>query len=87
MWTGLGINAGKTQLQCGYIVDRRHRHRRRRPGTLGNASVRGSSAPRHRQPWWYAVAICDNDGDDHGTNATFATAFNTTVVSAQNEHK
>jgi len=38
------------------------------------------------QPWWYAVAICDNDGST-GTNATFTTASSTTVVSAQNEHQ
>ena len=81
-WTNLGINPGRTQLACGYI------------GIAGDAGSKPSGAlgqallgsANLTTPWWYAVAICDNDGDS-STNATFTTAYSTTVVSAQNEHK
>ena len=86
-WTGLGINAPKSQLYCGYIVNygtgTGGAGAGYPSGTLGQAIV-GSSA--QNVPWWYAVAICDNDGST-GTNATFTTAYNTTNVSAQNEHQ
>ena len=45
------------------------RLRRRSPATGGTARPRHhrrtawrSAAPRRRSPWWYAIAICDNDG-------------------------
>jgi hypothetical protein len=79
---GLGINTGKSSLYCGYVV------LSGAAGTaptgalgvqlLGNAVI--------TTPWWYAVAVCDNDGNP-SSNATFVTAFNTTLVTAQNEHK
>jgi prepilin-type N-terminal cleavage/methylation domain-containing protein len=78
VWSGLGINPGKGQLQCGYILTSTGT-----PGTLG-AAVLGTSTPTGL--WWYAVAICDNDGSTT-LNATFTTAWNTTVVSPQNEHQ
>jgi prepilin-type N-terminal cleavage/methylation domain-containing protein len=80
--TGLGINPARAQLQCGYITN------------AGGANVAASgticqalfnnAAPTAM--WWCAIAICDNDGNT-ATNATFATASSSTVVSAQNEHK
>jgi prepilin-type N-terminal cleavage/methylation domain-containing protein len=79
---GLGINPGKSSLYCGYVVQSGA------PGTaptgalgtqlIGNVAI--------NTPWWYAIAICDNDGNP-ATNATFVTAFNTTLVTTQNEHK
>jgi prepilin-type N-terminal cleavage/methylation domain-containing protein len=80
-WSALGINAGKSQLYCGYIVNNGLANVAA-TGTMGKDILGGTPAT----PWWYAIAMCDNDGTA-GTNATFATAFNTTVVSAQNEHK
>jgi prepilin-type N-terminal cleavage/methylation domain-containing protein len=81
-WIGLGINAGKAQLQCGYIVNSgdatTNPTQAIGQGLLGSAAV--------GQIWWYAIGICDNDGTT-SLNATFATASSTTVVSAQNEHK
>ena len=85
-WQQLGINAGKSSLQCGYILNSGNANQFP-SGTLGQWLL-GTTAVG--QPWWYAVAICDNDGNPtsaNGPNATFATASNTTVVSAQNEHK
>lgn len=81
-WQALGIYAGKNMLYCGYIVNAGAANV---PitGTMGQNIV-GATTPT--TPWWYAIAMCDNDGTA-GTNATFATASNTTVVSAQNEHK
>ena len=87
VWAGLGVNAGKKQLQCGYIVNAGSGTGAGGAGFPSNAigqGLLGSTALG--QVWWYAVAICDNDGTT-GTNATFATAFDTAVVSAQNEHK
>lgn len=81
-WGNLGINAGKNTLYCGYIVNS-GAPAATVPGTIGS-NLLGTGA--QGTPWWYAIAMCDNDGTA-GTNATFATAFNTTVVSAQNEHK
>jgi len=81
-WTALGINPGRTRLQCGYLA---------LTGQAGAAPTAplgqeffDNKAPQ--TPWWYAVAICDNDGNA-AKNATFTTGFNTTVVSAQNEHQ
>lgn len=81
-WTNIGVNPGRKTLVCGYVAV---------AGTAGTApsgalgsAMLGSS--NLTTPWWYAVATCDNDGTS-GTNATFTTAFNTTAVSAQHEHK
>jgi prepilin-type N-terminal cleavage/methylation domain-containing protein len=79
-WKGMGINPGRNDLYCGYIVN--YGNNSTVTGTigqglLGTATITG--------PWWYAVAICDNDGVTT-KNATFATASTTTAVSAQNEH-
>lgn len=82
-WTQMGINPGKQSVQCGYLAY---------AGVAGVAPSQGpigqnlfnSAAPATM--WWYAVAVCDNDGNT-ATNATFSTAFNTTNVVTQNEHK
>ncbi|MGZ7036516.1 MAG: type IV pilin protein, partial [Ilumatobacteraceae bacterium] len=85
-WGYLGINAGKGQLQCGYIVNANIAGS---PpiGTepIGQALI-GSTAASVTQPWWYAIAICDNDGVTT-LNATFATSSVNATVSAQNEHR
>jgi prepilin-type N-terminal cleavage/methylation domain-containing protein len=81
-WNSLGINPGRNALQCGYILNSGD-------GTTNPTGAIGQgllgSAPV-KQLWWYAVAICNNDGNGP-TDATFATASSTTVVSAQNEHQ
>lgn len=82
VWNNLGINPGRATLQCGYILNS-GKIGDSVTGTLGS-SLLGTAA--QTAPWWYAVAICDNDGST-GTNATFATASTTMVVSAQNEHQ
>ena len=81
-WSGMGINAGRNTLQCGYTAIANTANT---PvtGTLGAGFLGTANQPT---TWWYAIAVCDNDGNT-ATNATFVTAFNTTVVSAQNEHK
>jgi prepilin-type N-terminal cleavage/methylation domain-containing protein len=81
-WTALGINPGKQAVQCGYLALSGSAGQGA-PATIGQ-DLFNNAAPQTM--WWYAVAVCDNDGTP-GTNATFATAFNTTVVSTQNEHK
>jgi prepilin-type N-terminal cleavage/methylation domain-containing protein len=87
VWGGLGISPGKSQLQCGYIVNSGSgtvASPQTVTGTLGSQII-GSS---QTTPWWYAIAMCDNDGDGSSSSiATFTTGWNTTVVSAQNEHK
>jgi len=89
-WQQLGINAPKSQLYCGYIVNYGAGTTGTGAGvgypsgTLGSNIV-GTSATG--VPWWYAIAICDNDGSSTTANATFTTAYNTTNVSAQNEHQ
>jgi prepilin-type N-terminal cleavage/methylation domain-containing protein len=81
-WTSLGINPGRFTLQCGYVSI---------AGAAGT-TVNGTEGQRLlgttaiQTPWWYAIAVCDNDGNST-TNATFVTAYNTTVVTSQNEHK
>ena len=84
-WQYLGINAGKGQLQCGYIVN--YGAATANPGNTIGQGLLGSTAVG--TPWWYAIGVCNNDGTGNtvGANATFATASNTTVVSVQNEHK
>ena len=82
-WTNLGINPGKSALQCGYNV-LAGLPSTGTLGTMGQGILGGATAPG--TPWWYAVATCDNDGST-AKNATFTTGFNTTVVSTQNEHQ
>jgi hypothetical protein len=82
-WAALGINPGKSRLQCGYNV-LAGAPATGTLGTMGQGILNGTSPPA--TPWWYAVATCDNDGVTT-KNATFTTGFNTTVVSAQNEHQ
>ena len=79
-WGQLGINAGKSALQCGYIVNSGN------AGTVSGTIGAGLLTASPSGPWWYAIAICDNDGNT-AKNATFATASTTTVVSSQNEHQ
>ena len=84
-WKGLGINPGRTDLYCGYIVNfgpTPPATTSTVAGTIGAQLLPGTITG----PWWYAIAICDNDGTTT-TNATFATASTTTAVSAQNEHQ
>jgi prepilin-type N-terminal cleavage/methylation domain-containing protein len=81
-WKGLGINPGRFTLACGYVAI---------AGDAGTAvtGVEGQrllGSSNISTPWWYAIAVCDNDGNS-ATNATFVTAYNTTVVTSQNEHK
>ena len=82
-WAALGINPSKSRLQCGYNV-LAGAPSTGTLGTMGQGILGGSTPPA--QPWWYAVATCDNDGNTT-KNATFTTGYNTTVVSAQNEHQ
>ena len=81
IWTALGINPGRATLQCGYIAF---------AGASGTAVTgtigSGFFTTTPTTPWWYAIAICDNDGTT-GTNATFSTASNTMGVFTQNEHQ
>ncbi len=79
-WSQLGINPGKAQLSCGYILNT---NTEGAPGGGLGANILGTSTAT---PWWYAVAICDNDGSTT-TNATFTTASITSAISAQNEHQ
>jgi prepilin-type N-terminal cleavage/methylation domain-containing protein len=81
-WTNLGINVGRNTLQCGYTAIANGANTTV-TGPLGTAFL-GSAALS--TTWWYAIAVCDNDGVTT-TNATFTTAYNTSVVAAQNEHK
>lgn len=81
-WAALAINPGRNTLQCGYVAVA-GASGAAPSGTYGQ-QILGSTA--QTGPWWYAVAVCDNDGNT-SSNATFVTAYNTTVVTAQNEHK
>jgi prepilin-type N-terminal cleavage/methylation domain-containing protein len=81
-WNALGISAGRTTLQCGYITNS-GAIGSTVTGTIGQGFL-GSAA--QTSPWWYAIAICDNDGSS-ATNATFSTASNTMGVFTQNEHQ
>ena len=62
-WQALGINANKNALYCGYIVNIGVIGAHRLAGTIGSNLL---GAVAQTTPWWYAVAICDNDGNvDH----------------------
>lgn len=81
--TGLGINPGKSQLYCGYTVVAGGPN----ATDWGNAGTNGSAMFASTQPttaWWYATAICDNDGNA-SVNARFTTTMNTTSVVVANE--
>jgi prepilin-type N-terminal cleavage/methylation domain-containing protein len=81
-WAALGINPGRNTLQCGYVAI----------ANIAGSTVTGTQGigllgnAVQTAPWWYAIAVCDNDGSTT-TNATFVTASSTTVVTSQNEHK
>jgi len=83
VWTNLGINPGRTSLQCGYITI---------SGAI-NSTVSGTigqgllGAGAQTSPWWYAIAMCDNDGKSTTGPASFSTASTTMGVFTQNEHQ
>src|SRR5262245_50676346 len=58
-WTSLTLRPGKSQLYCGYTVVAGA------PNSLLGAGARGTGgfATVPTQPWWYASATCDNDGN------------------------
>jgi prepilin-type N-terminal cleavage/methylation domain-containing protein len=81
-WSALGINPQKNQLYCGYVAI---------SGAAGTAptgtiGLQQLGSANLSSPWWYAIAICDNNRTI-SNNTTYATAFNTTVVATQNEHQ
>jgi prepilin-type N-terminal cleavage/methylation domain-containing protein len=82
-WSTIGVNPQKNQLYCGYVVIAGNASG---PvsGTIGVQLMGGTTGPA--TPWWYAVAYCDNNRSI-AANTTYATAFNTTVVSTRNEHQ
>lgn len=80
-WTSLGINAQKGMLYCGYAAYAGA------SGTKPSLTIGAQQLPTTQSsPWWYAVAICDNNRTI-SNNTTYATAYNTTVISVQNEHQ
>jgi prepilin-type N-terminal cleavage/methylation domain-containing protein len=84
-WNGngsLSINPGRDTLQCGYVAVAGA------SGTpvIGTEGVKLLGNANQATMWWYAIGVCDNDGDST-KNATFVTASSTTVVTAQNEHR
>ena len=81
-WLQLGINSQKNQLYCGYVAISGAANTTV-AGTIGKQQL-GTAAVT--SPWWYAIAVCDNNRLV-AANTTYATAFNTTVVSTQNEHQ
>jgi prepilin-type N-terminal cleavage/methylation domain-containing protein len=83
VWTGLGINPGRANLQCGYITIS-GKIGDTVSGTIGQGLL-GSAA--QTAPWWYAIAYCDNDGKSSTGPASFSTAATTMGVFTQNEHQ
>ena len=83
VWTGLGINPGRANLQCGYIT-MAGASGTTVTGTIGQGLL-GTGA--QATPWWYAIAMCDNDGKASTGPASFSTASNTMGVFTQNEHQ
>jgi prepilin-type N-terminal cleavage/methylation domain-containing protein len=87
-WVTLGINAGRTQLYCGYVVISGAPGNWGISGPVGQQFLTGLAAGGNPPtvPWWYLNASCDNDGNP-AVNATFTTAYSTTTVHAANEHR
>jgi prepilin-type N-terminal cleavage/methylation domain-containing protein len=81
-WTTLGVNTQKSSLYCGYVVITGAAGTAP-TGTLGQNQLGTANI---NNPWWYAVAICDNNRTV-SNNTTYYTAYNTTVVGVQNEHQ
>jgi prepilin-type N-terminal cleavage/methylation domain-containing protein len=81
-WSQLGINPQKNQLYCGYVALAGPAGTPA-SGVIGLQQLGSSAVP---SPWWYGIAICDNNYKITN-NTTYATAFNTTVVSTRNEHQ
>lgn len=80
-WTTLGLNPGRTQLQCAYVAI---------AGPAGTAPIGARGAPivgaAPTVPWYYLNASCDNDSQP-AVNAFFTTASSTTAVVIANEHR
>jgi prepilin-type N-terminal cleavage/methylation domain-containing protein len=85
-WVTLGISPGRGQLYCGYVVlagnpgvD---------PATNAARALFGTVTPT--QPWWHALAVCNNDGQG-GTaaanNTNYRTSSANAVIVTTNEHK
>jgi prepilin-type N-terminal cleavage/methylation domain-containing protein len=80
-WTTLGINSQKNMLYCGYaaFAGAGGTHPTL---TLGSAILSSNQTG----PWWYAIAICDNNRTVTN-NTTYVTAYNSTIINALNEHQ
>ena len=80
-WTAIGISPGKAMVYCGYTVIAG-------APNVAAAGVYGAAtfpaAPTTQ--WWYAMAVCDNDG--HGSpNATWVAASDRDAVFEENPQK
>jgi prepilin-type N-terminal cleavage/methylation domain-containing protein len=81
--TGLGINAGKSQLYCGYVAVAGAPNAWGTAGTRGQAMLAVSGNPP-TTPWFYMSAICDNDGNA-SLNVNYNSSVNSTAVNINNE--
>lgn len=85
-WVTLGINPGRGQLYCGYVALAGAPNTQ--PGTAAAQALFGNATVT--QPYWHALAVCNNDGTG-GTGAANNTNYRTTSQNATivttNEHK
>lgn len=73
-WNALGVAPGKTMLYCGYTVIAGAAN----VAPVGNyGAAAWPAAPT--APWWYAVAVCDNDGAGPPNATLVATSDRDTV--------
>lgn len=85
-WVTLGINPGRGQLYCGYVALAGAAGTP--PDAAAGLALFGNAAPT--QPWWYALAVCNNDGQGGtGTanNTNYRTSSSNAVIVTTNEHK
>jgi prepilin-type N-terminal cleavage/methylation domain-containing protein len=80
-WTQLAINAQKSSLYCGYAAIAGAAGSKPSGLTIGSEQL----PTNQTSVWWYAIGICDNNRTI-AANTTYATAYNTTVVTVMNDH-
>jgi prepilin-type N-terminal cleavage/methylation domain-containing protein len=83
-WAQLGINPGRAQLYCGYVVIAGLANAWGTAGTDGKNAF-GNVAPN--APWFYIEAKCDNKRDDitHDTTYTATNSSSTVITQWEGE--
>jgi prepilin-type N-terminal cleavage/methylation domain-containing protein len=91
-WNSLGVNPSRAQLYCGYVViagpagSWTSTTPTSTAGPIGQGAVGGTAGTPPTTPWYYVMAVCDNDRTQTA-NTTFVAMSNNSAMVTLNEGK